>query len=196
MSRSASPSEPMRAALRAATVLLALAASPSGRAAPRETATEALARLFAPPAVAVKDTLFLTDAQAQLAERECGASLPSKIVTRYSIRSDASEAAPVAAWAYVDSHIVRTLSETLLILLDPAGRVTRVEVLSFDEPPEYLPSRRWLEQFEGRELDGELRLRRAIRALSGATLSSSAATDAVRRALAVHRAVTPSGEEP
>jgi Na+-translocating ferredoxin:NAD+ oxidoreductase RnfG subunit len=57
----------------------------------------------------------------------------------------------------------------------------------FTEPPEYQTSERWLAQFNGRALDPELALKRGIRALSGATLSSQAATDAVRRVLAIHQ---------
>jgi hypothetical protein len=59
-------------------------------------------------------------------------------------------------------------------------------VLSFAEPPDYLPRKGWYEQFAGRELDDELRLDRGIRAVSGATLTATATTAAARRVLAVH----------
>ena len=67
------------------------------------------------------------------------------------------------------------------------------EPKSFFEPQDYLPSRRWFGQFEGRDLDEGLRLKREIRTLSGATLSSRSATDAVRRALALHRVLNVTG---
>lgn len=166
-----------------ASLALSSEAAPAGKA---SAVDAALARLFPPPATVVKDTLFLTDEQAGAAERESGLELPSRIVTRYVGRG-AGEGRPVIGFAYLDTHLVRTLPETLLIAVGIDGEVRRVEVLTFAEPPEYEPSRRWFEQFEGRELDESVRLRRDIRTLSGATLSSKAATEAVRRVLAVHR---------
>ena len=63
------------------------------------------------------------------------------------------------------------------------------EVLAFDEPPDYLPKKGWLAQLLGRPLDDELRLKRGVRPITGASLSSKAATDAVRRVLALHHAI-------
>jgi hypothetical protein len=67
--------------------------------------------------------------------------------------------------------------------------VGRVEVLAFDEPPDYLPRAEWYRQFDGRPLDAELDLRRAIRPVTGATLTARSTTDAVRRVLALHGAL-------
>ena len=89
-------------------------------------------------------------------------------------------------WAYLDTHQVRALRETLLIVVAPDGSVNHIEVVAFAEPPEYLPKQAWFDQFTGLKLDDELALRRSIRPVTGATLSSHAATDAVRRVLAVH----------
>ena len=175
----------------AALLVLAVA---TGGARAGETLEAALARLFPPPSVVVKDTLFLTEEEARRAATAAGAPLKSRIVSRHLARETRAEGARVLGYVYVDTHLVRTEQETLLIVIDPAGAVARVEVLAFDEPRDYLPSERWLEQFAGRRLDPGLRLRRGIRALSGATLSSEAATAAVRRALAVHGVVA--HEEP
>ena len=82
---------------------------------------------------------------------------------------------------------MRTLSETILVATDPEGRVTRIELLSFAEPEEYVPRGNWYAQFVGRPLDDELRLKRAIRPADGASLTAGATTDAVRRVLALQR---------
>ena len=74
-----------------------------------------------------------------------------------------------------------------MVTVDPAGRVGRVEVLAFDEPPDYLPRAAWYRQFDGKALDAELDLRRAIRPVTGATLTARATTAAVRRVLAIHQ---------
>ena len=74
-----------------------------------------------------------------------------------------------------------------MILVDPAGSIARIEILSFAEPEEYLPRQAWYGQFPGRKLDDELSLRRGIRPVSGATLTARATTEAARRILATHQ---------
>ncbi len=88
--------------------------------------------------------------------------------------------------AYFDAHRVRTLPETVMVVVDPEDRVERVEVLSFDEPPDYLPRAPWYRQFAGRALGPGLALKRDIHGVTGATLTARATTEAVRRVLALH----------
>src|SRR5262249_44012804 len=88
--------------------------------------------------------------------------------------------------AYFDRHRVRTLDETLMVVVDPSSKVTRVDILAFDEPEEYKPKAGWFSRFVGRGLDDEPALRRGVLGVTGATLASHAATDAVRGILAIH----------
>jgi len=90
---------------------------------------------------------------------------------------------------------------------DDDGRVARLELAgriafpchpaeappsySFLEPPDYIPREAWYRQFEGRGLDPDLDLKRAIRPVTGATLTARATTSAVRRVLALHRVIHP-----
>jgi Na+-translocating ferredoxin:NAD+ oxidoreductase RnfG subunit len=69
------------------------------------------------------------------------------------------------------------------------GTVKRVEVVAFLEPPEYMPSERWYQQFEGQQLDEDLTLDRDIHAVTGATLTAKATTAAVRRMIAIDQIV-------
>ena len=146
------------------------------------TQQEAL-RLAFPEGVAVeRRTMFLTDAQ-QLELQKLGRTEnpPEAFVVYYVGRRDGQ---PVGT-AYFDTHQVRTMPETILVLVDPAGAVRRVEVLSFLEPEDYLPMPRWYGQFAGRALDDELSLKKGIHPVAGATLTARATTEAVRRVLAL-----------
>ena len=49
--------------------------------------------------------------------------------------------------------------KTFLIVVSPEGRLQKLLVLAFYEPPEYLPSARWLQQFDQKPLTSSLRLR-------------------------------------
>lgn len=131
------------------------------------------------------EQVFLTVAQQKRAEALAGQALSSALVARYV----ATQGGQTVGRAYVDTHVVRTKKESLLICLDAAGRVKRVEATAFLEPQEYRAPEAWERQFQGRALDDDLRLNRAIRPIAGATLTAKAETDAVRRVLAIDRAL-------
>ncbi|MDH5588804.1 MAG: FMN-binding protein [Gemmatimonadota bacterium] len=175
--------------LAVAAVLLATAAAPGGASAQGLTQDEAL-RLAFPTADAVeRRTAYLDDAQLERARALAGTGVEVKttVVTHYV----ATVAGAPLGVAYFDPHRVRTLAEVLMIVVDPDGRIRRMEVVSFREPPEYRPPPGWLAQFHGRELDGDLSLKGEIPNITGATLTSGAATDAARRVLALHAVIDP-----
>jgi len=179
-----------RRALVALAAAAALAA-PAALARVLLTVEEALALAF-PGAAIERRTVFLRPGQLARAEELAGEKPGAGIVHPYEARRDGR----LVGTAYFDRHVVRTLSETVMVAVDADGRVARVEVLAFDEPPEYLPREPWYRQFDGRALDADLELRRAIRPVSGATLTARATTDAVRRVLALHRALAEAGVPP
>lgn len=161
----------------------ALVAAASARAKVFLTQEEALKLAF-PGAAVERKTAFLTEAQRREARRLSGdTELPAGLVTYYAATK---EGAPVGT-AYFDTHRVRTLPETIMVVVGPSGTVARIEVLSFQEPEEYLPRPRWYAQFSGKPLDDDLSMKRAIRPVTGATLTARATTDAARRVLALHR---------
>lgn len=144
------------------------------------TREEALAAVY-PGATVRPDTVFLTPAQQKQVLMRADTDVATALVARYVATKDGKE----IGRAYVDTHIVRTKKESLLISLDAIGRVLRIDVTAFQEPPEYQAPDAWLRQFRGRELDDDLVVNRAIRPIAGATLTARAATNAVRRVLAI-----------
>jgi hypothetical protein len=145
---------------------------------------EALRLAFPSGTKVDRRTAFLTQAQQAAAAKLAGTTHPpSALVAYYVGVRDGRE----IGTAYFDTHIVRTEPETLMILVDPEGAVSRIEVLSFAEPEEYLPRERWYGQFPGRKLDDDLALQRAIRPVAGATLTVRATMESIRRVLAIHQ---------
>lgn len=144
------------------------------------TREEALASAF-PGAAIESERVFLTRDQMTRAAKLSGREVPSALVARYVARLDGK----VVGRAYVDTHVVRTKRESLLISLEPEGRVRRIDVTAFLEPREYQASEAWLDQYDDRPLEDDLRLQRAIRPIAGATLTALAANEAVRRVLAI-----------
>lgn len=125
-------------------------------------------------------TAFLTDAQAKEAEGLARSKLESRVWTYYVAGS---------TWAYFESHPVRTMNETIMVVVGADAKLRFVEILSFAEPEDYLAPRKWLKQFDGKPLGGELALRRGLRNIAGATLTAEAVARAVRRVLAVHKVI-------
>ena len=146
----------------------------------RVTRDEALAAVF-PGAVVEAERVFLTERQMKEIAEIAGVEIESALVARYV----ATRGNTVMGRAYVDTHVVRTKRESLLISLEADGSVRRVDVTAFLEPPDYLASERWLRQYSQRQLDDDLALQRAIRPIAGATLTAIAANAAVRRVLAI-----------
>ena len=167
---------------------LLIAVAAEARAAVMLTQAQALSLAFPEGSKVERKTVFLTDEQLAKAKTLAGPDVDvhGALVVRYVGTDPAGK--PIGT-AYFDTHRVRTVDETLMVVVDPSGRASRVEILDFDEPPEYLPKKGWLAQLLGRDLDDELRLKRGIRPITGASLSSKAATDAVRRILALHRVI-------
>ena len=152
---------------------------------------EALALAF-PGAVHTRETVFLSAGQVGDAAALSGTEIPSSLVTRYVATA---RDGTVQGFGYLDTHRVRTLPETVLIAVGPDGTVLRVEVVVFREPLEYKPREGWYGQYEGEQLDRDLALERDIRPVTGATLTARATTEAVRRVLAIHRALESGGAE-
>jgi Na+-translocating ferredoxin:NAD+ oxidoreductase RnfG subunit len=147
------------------------------------TQEEALKLAF-PGAKIERRTAYLTQAQQKEAKKLSGdEERPAALVSYYVAAKDGR----VIGTAYFDTHVVRTMPETIMVVVDPAGAIGRIEVLSFSEPEEYLPRTHWYEQFQGKPLDDELSMKRGVRAVTGATLTARATTDAARRCLALHR---------
>ncbi len=127
--------------------------------------------------------LFLTDEQAEQIEKSAQVKLDSKLYTLHVGKREGR----VLGYAAIESHTVRTQPETVMILLSPAGELVKVEVLAFHEPPEYQPPARWFERLYRRPLE-ELRLNQGVDGISGATLTTHASLDSIRKVMAIYRA--------
>jgi Na+-translocating ferredoxin:NAD+ oxidoreductase RnfG subunit len=173
----------LRSSLRALALLFALGAAAGGAEAKVYLSQrEALEAAF-PDADAIdKTTHVLDDAQAERVQALAQARLDSRLVTLHT----ATRGGVVLGHALIEVHTVRTLPEAVLVVLSPDGHVQSLRMLAFYEPEEYLPSQRWLAQFDGSQLGQELRLQGKIHGIAGSTLSSRAVTSGVRRALALY----------
>jgi hypothetical protein len=166
--------------VRAAAAVLAATVAMPASAGVILSEKEALARAF-PGQQPKRRVLYLRAEQVSAVQKAARSKLPSAVVTVF----EAWDGGRCTGRAYLDTHVVRTMPETVLTVLEPDGRLRMALVLAFHEPTDYLPRERWLETLEGRALDDDLWPGRGVRRVTGATLSAQAMTDAVRRAMAL-----------
>ena len=144
-----------------------------------QTQQQAIAAAF-PSLQLERKSLFLTQEQAAGIEKLSRTKVSSRVVTYYVSRSTSG----VSGIAFFDRQIVRDMPVTFMVAVKPSGEVDRVEILAFDEPEDYLPPLRWLQLYRTRRLNDDLTIGRGIPHITGASLTSQAMNDGVRRALA------------
>lgn len=144
------------------------------------TQKEALALAFPSGETVERRTAYLTEEQRSAAQARGRVKVESLVWTYYVDRSSSG------VFAYFETHTVRTQSETFMAVLNSDGSVRFVEILAFAEPDEYRADARWLKQFSGRQAAAEFYLGRSLANRSGATLTSQALADGIRRVVSVH----------
>ena len=72
-----------------------------------------------------------------------------------------------------------------MIALDTGGIILAAEILAWNEPDDYRPSRRWLDRAVGQGEPIEIRPGEGMPNIAGSTLSARALSAAIRRALAL-----------
>lgn len=97
----------------------------------------------------------------------------------------------VLGTVYFDTRKVRSKAQTLMIVVDPDGKIARIEVLRFDEPREYLAPAIWMGQLKGKSLSDSLKIKGDLTNVTGATLTAHANVHAVREVLAAHHVLFP-----
>lgn len=134
--------------------------------------------------------IFLNDSQVSEIEYLSKSKLDSRIYIFYKFKTGDR----TLGFAVLDTHLLRTKSETVMYVIGNEGNLIYAEILAFFEPAEYMQSDRWLRLFENRGLDKDLRIDRNIPNITGATITSHAFTESVRKVLAIYK-ITLKGEQ-
>ena len=128
-----------------------------------------------------KKNILLTVDKAERVYKQARMKKGSKIFRTYTVTKDKE---PVA-YAILISRVVRTKDAAVLYMISPKGVIDAVEVIAFNEPPEYTPTKPYVEQFKGKTSKDTLRVGKDIPTVTGATMGARNVTDGARLALAV-----------
>ena len=146
------------------------------------TKDQALRQYFREGAAIERKVAYLTEDQCREIRKRGKAPFDSKMVTYYAGRIDSA----IEGYAFLETQTIRTMPAVIMTVLRADGTIRGVELLAFYEPEDYLPSRRWLQQFTGKSEYDDLLLKRGIAAIAGATLSAQVIAQSVRRTLAFY----------
>jgi len=150
---------------------------------------EALTLAFGKAKIQRTPHYWTQDQRANLMELS-GAKKVSSTHTEFQAK-DKSGKVVQGRSVWFDTRMVRSKTQTIMLIVDAQNRIEQLTLCSFHEPLDYKPVDRWYAQFEGHPLDDDLHLKKAIHGVSGATLTSRATTAAVREIMAAHAIAHP-----
>jgi len=128
-----------------------------------------------------KKSVFLNDNQINKLQKLSKSKINSRVIL-FHIGKKGDE---ILGYAVVDTHIVRSKSQTILVVLNPEGKLKYVEILAFFEPPEDKPTPVWLDLFKGKGGNDNIRVGYDLPNISGATISSNKTAEAIRKVITI-----------
>lgn len=132
-----------------------------------------------------KKSILISKAQAKAVQERAKVKLTTKIYKTFKVTHNDK----FVGYGVLVIQKVRTKNSAVLSIITPEGILKGIEIIAFNEPPEYIPSKIWVDKFKDVKLDETLKLGKKIPNISGATFSARSATDASRIALAIYEIV-------
>lgn len=138
---------------------------------------EAVQRAF-PDATSVnRKNLVITSDKAKVLSDRCKATVPSGIVSYFEgFKNDA-----LLGYAFIDSGVIRTHNGVFMVVMLPDGTLKDVFILAFNEPPEYMPTEKWLGTLHGKSVSEAPVIGKSVPPVMGSTLTVNAITSSIRR---------------
>ncbi len=141
---------------------------------------EAMILAFGDKAQVETLSLFPDDPQIEKIQQMSKVKLESGMFSFYVGKDNEK----ILGYAAIESTTVRTKPETLMIVLTPEGELKSVTTLAFHEPPEYQPPESWFNQLLKKPLV-DIDFSKGVQGISGATLSTRANVNSVRKVMAI-----------
>lgn len=134
-----------------------------------------------------QQNVILNESQVQQLSKASQQPIDTKLYRIYIAKNDSKS----LGYGVLLNKKVRTKTAIALYLIGTDGKIKSIEIVAFNEPIEYLPTKTWLDGFDNKNANNVLRLNQDIPTVSGATLSARAITDGARVALSLIDIVKP-----
>ena len=128
-----------------------------------------------------KKNILLSNAEFYKVQKLAKVKLKTKIYRIYT----AKENGKTLGYGILINKKVRSKNGVVLYFI-AHDTLKGIEIIAFNEPQEYLPSKKWNSQFKNQKTDKMLKLNQDIPTITGATLSARSVTDGSRIAFAIY----------
>ncbi len=129
--------------------------------------------------------LVLNKVQYENIKNRAKTAIRTKVYRYYDIKSGSK----IVGYGVLVTRKVRTKKATVLYAFDHTGKLKFSEIMAFSEPPEYIPSKHWMSQFDNQSSSADLTVGKDIPTISGSTLSARSISDGARIARAIYEIV-------
>ncbi|MBA3026739.1 MAG: FMN-binding protein [Sulfurimonas sp.] len=143
---------------------------------------EAMALAYKDATQITKKNILLTNEQTQKIQEEAKVKLSTKIYRVFKAQKEDK----VLGYGILINETVRSKNAVILYFISHDSILKGIEIIAFNEPPEYLPSKEWSSQFQNIETTKMLRISKEIPTITGATMSARSVTDGSRVAFALY----------
>ncbi|WP_373035809.1 FMN-binding protein [Sulfurimonas sp.] len=143
---------------------------------------DAMKQSFSTSATVVKKNILVNNEQAKTIQTNAKVKLSSKIFRTFK----ATKGGKTLGYGILINNKVRSKNAVVLYLISKESTLLGIEIIAFNEPMEYIPSKKWISQFENIPTDKQLNVGREIPTITGATLSARSITDSSRLAFAFY----------
>ncbi len=129
-----------------------------------------------------KRNVLLSNKQAMTITKEAKVKLTSKIFRVFT----AKQGNKILGYGILVNKKVRSKNAVVLYSISVDSMLKSIEIIAFNEPLEYIPSKEWKSQFKNISTNKMLRTSKEIPTITGATLSARSITDSSRVAFALY----------
>lgn len=132
-----------------------------------------------------EDNILLTNIQAKKIQEESNVKLETNIFKMFK----AQLSGKTVGYGVLINRKIRSKNGVVLYLISTDSVLKSIEVIAFNEPMEYIPSKKWISQFENVKTQTQLNLSKDIPTITGATLSAKSFVDGSKIAFALYNEV-------
>ncbi|OIP56116.1 MAG: FMN-binding protein [Helicobacteraceae bacterium CG2_30_36_10] len=143
---------------------------------------EAMALAYKDATQITKKNILLTNEQTQKIQEEAKVKLNTKIYRIFK----AQKQNELLGYGILVNEKVRSKNAVVLYFISKESILKSIEIIAFNEPVEYLPSREWNSQFENVKTSKMLHISKEIPTIAGATMSARSVIDGSRVAFALY----------
>lgn len=129
--------------------------------------------------------LVLNKVQYENIKNRAKTAIRTKVYRYYDIKSGSK----IVGYGVLITRKVRTKKATVLYAFDLTGKLKFSEIMAFSEPPEFIPNKQWMSQFNNQSSSAKLTVGKDIPTISGSTLSARSISDGARIARAIYEIV-------